>query len=272
MTNQDIARCYLLYNKLNKSAVNIPIGTVVATVATGCARALEKSVNSDEAAEQIINNFLPAKSNWNLLAGELEEELQETAHLEKAKNGTPRQTTTADKPVQLTGLQSVKDTMIFKCHICNQYKPAIEMFNPVGDFEKDTCNLCIGEPVDKEAFAAKRAALMAMVEEEVDEIKTAEEIDLLSRVSLGRIERTSPDTEPVQAPRSVPPWELAAMLTEAEVSGTKMYQAAGDDETIKLAIRATYAGLPKDMWDSEKALELVKKATVYFMRWIEEMK
>lgn len=242
VSHQAIARCFLLYDKLIGNAHNLPIGTVVGNLLEGMSLVTADQFDgiieivSDEQAVKIILGFIPDRSRWHdeitfKSPDELEQSLRKAtpkAQEEKEEwNNAPRQT---------------------------------------DEFMKELQDEMLVSPVMIEEIASRREAVLAAIERQVDEIKTAEEAQLLASVTVIRtstIESAEPENIISEAP-----WKNKDMLSEEDVKDSSLYQAACRiDELYPLAVRIVYAKIPMEIWDGEKAVELVRKAYKIFKEY-----
>jgi hypothetical protein len=128
------------------------------------------------------------------------------------------------------------------------------------------------QPEQSPTIEQRRAILMSNIESELAAIEQAESAELETVASVGEVYRVSPDVEPVAKPQRAP-WEGVALAREKDIKEDKLYQAALTvDEEMVLALRVVYAALSREVWGTEKAIELIQATYKTFKEYKEGLK
>jgi hypothetical protein len=243
-----IARCYLLYEAVVNNPNNIPIGSMLSTMLEGLvvssySNCKVAAIDTDTKALEIINQFLPS-NKWPDFMGnisQLETELRKATAQVEREASMPK-----EEPLQVEDIGSI----------------GIESDDIVNDTAAEP------DPISAEEIATRRQTLQDAIEDEIDYIKSSEEAQLISAIAAKSIERVSPESIPEPILYTPCPWRSVPTLSEESVESSELYKAALNVSNLHaISVRVTYAKLPLEMWDGDKAVELVKKTYKIFKAW-----
>jgi hypothetical protein len=250
---ETIAQCYELVSAgANPRALNLSSVVIMALEAMleGLARHDKIKRYSEAEALNYIAEFIP-KEEWpgvDMSSVELGEILQERQDKEKRRDKETAQVTENAPPEAETATENDTEEL-------HTYGV------PSAVFRDNT-----------QSIEERRAILMSNIETELAAIEQAESAELETVASVGEVYRVSPDIEPVVKPQRAP-WEGVALARERDIKEDKLYQAALTvDAEMVLALKVVYAALSKEVWGTEKAIELIQATYKTFKEYKEGLK
>ena len=224
-----IAYCYLLQEKAGRVLINRPVGTIVA-----------------DTVEVIIEASRRMYS------------LPDITSTEEAESIIKQYVDT------IPGFDPVPIVNLMKGKPQQQSNPAGNK-ETSGPPEQVVQTAPVGPTVLIEQFKGPELS----VEESIEIAAQAEEIKdeklLLDTVTVtGPVDRKVSDGVPAC------PWVGIPVVVADEVKGDPLYtEALAIDELMAIAVRAVYASLGKEDWNTDRAIALVKKTYSNYKRWKE---